>query len=50
MPHVTTEIKLHQQLVHGELGMILKALEPGHQHVRLRRSVVRAQPGQRSAI
>ena len=45
-----TNIKLQQQLIHWELRMILKTLEPGHQHVRLRWSVVRAQPGQRSTV
>ena len=47
---IVAEVKLQQQLVHGELRMILKALEPGHQDVRLGRSVVRAQPGQRSTV
>ena len=45
-----TDIKLHQQLIYWELRMILKPLEPGHQHVRLRWCIVRAGPGQRSTV
>ena len=48
--HILTEIKFHQQLVHRELGMIFKPLEPGHHYVCLGRGVVRAQPGQRSTL
>ena len=33
---IATNIKLHQELINWELRMILKPLEPGHQHIRNR--------------
>ena len=45
VPQFIVEVKLHEKFIHRELGMILKSLEPGHQHVRLGGGVVRARPG-----